>query len=1066
MNYKDIMITMAEVVQDAGVSTKILQHMDRIRNNKSEESARRWVWELIQNAKDVAREGYPVNIKIERTEKELIFSHDGKPFLVKNILSIINQISSKTNDEESTGMFGTGFITTHQLSPIVTLKSVVQDSVEVNGVAEQLPCKEFEVVLDRSAENIDDITTSVKKSLDVVRNLDAHSDVEYIPENYNTQLTYELETEEAREIARKGLEDLKYSIFYALLFVEGISTVNVIEGDSNIVYKKGQVTQLEDEIEEYILYKNEEAYRFFMTTKEEVTIAVPVDTKENHIIPLDENNPKLYVDFPLVGSEKFPLPYICNSRRLHPAEKRNWISISANATTISDNNKEVMLQTLTLFESMLSYLTREQYKNVQYFANLLPIPTRDDLEQDWFKEQIHYQVIDRLLHHTIFEVNGEYEKISDELCIPFSMDNDDEVMAIETSLKMLADYKVIDCAISWNEILRKQPLEYRTKFHAITLEEINTKFLDPNIKLKEGVTFVEYINSIYQVMMKNQTMQNLIFNNELAIFPNMCEPVELCLAKDIGNGVNIPIEYIEIFEEIDKMNYASYQRTRECNVYPFRAKKTLLHKAFQLGENAPLVMKTLKGYFTNLNHICEFNNRYNLEDPLKDEIFLKIATLRNDKAYLDLFTTIGTEKQRDFSVSYDVVYDGDREQFVEYYKFLLRNLVKTVASYQNLSQMGEVLELEEEVCCSKIQSLVNLLVNEKLDKFLDDVAILPNKKGDFRKLSVLYRNDKIDETFLELSTKLQGIENSNLQILETILLHTMIEIKIYMKSYNNTSISSKLSNTVEQLLLSGELREQKEEHQEACAILLAWIDEYADKAKIYFPNFASEEARMRLLSSKSASILNKKVKACNNLLKEYGIDSLDELGKVLEELAKSEKGYSDEKIAIGDDDQYYEGLNRQDREAYIRRVGSVGEQIAFEQLKEGYLEQGYHMVSQNAKECELQKGDVQVNLYKPDDGNYHQMGWDIREITTDQEKCVYKYYEVKSTTARDRNNIFILKNAQFNLAMSVKERFSVIIVNLIPRTLDFNFTEMKENFFEHLQEGDVTCLNKEFAFRR
>lgn len=49
----------------------------------SESSPRRWIWELLQNAKDVA--GSKVKVEIILNKDFLQFKHNGKPFLMKNI---------------------------------------------------------------------------------------------------------------------------------------------------------------------------------------------------------------------------------------------------------------------------------------------------------------------------------------------------------------------------------------------------------------------------------------------------------------------------------------------------------------------------------------------------------------------------------------------------------------------------------------------------------------------------------------------------------------------------------------------------------------------------------------------------------------------------------------------------------------------------------------------------------------------------------------------------------------------------------------------------------------------
>lgn len=69
------------VVQSA---SKIWEKISILRNLDEREKrkySRRWIWELLQNAKDVSIDS--VNVKINYFQKQIIFSHDGKNLLVK-----------------------------------------------------------------------------------------------------------------------------------------------------------------------------------------------------------------------------------------------------------------------------------------------------------------------------------------------------------------------------------------------------------------------------------------------------------------------------------------------------------------------------------------------------------------------------------------------------------------------------------------------------------------------------------------------------------------------------------------------------------------------------------------------------------------------------------------------------------------------------------------------------------------------------------------------------------------------------------------------------------------------
>ena len=139
------------------VSTKILDSIHRLMMEVNENSPRRWVWELIQNAGDAAQgEEVEIFIHLKRDGEgwRLEFSHSGRPFNVLTLTSLVNQVSGKERGpreegRESTGRFGTGFMTTHLLSRKVEVRSVIQEEGE--------DCKRFRILLDRSGTTLREI---------------------------------------------------------------------------------------------------------------------------------------------------------------------------------------------------------------------------------------------------------------------------------------------------------------------------------------------------------------------------------------------------------------------------------------------------------------------------------------------------------------------------------------------------------------------------------------------------------------------------------------------------------------------------------------------------------------------------------------------------------------------------------------------------------------------------------------------------------------------------------------------------------------------------------------------
>ncbi|MBZ5492740.1 MAG: hypothetical protein LAO76_17595 [Acidobacteriia bacterium] len=278
---------------------------------------RRWVWELIQNAKDVNIDG-KVRVRIEAdlegTDAHVTFKHNGGPFSPENIRFLIEQVSSKdrTNDSDgrptTTGKFGTGFLTTHLLS----------ERVLVRGVAEGrgFTPRKFKLSLDRSGDELQDIIDAVQAAKDSILDLDDQPEYTgYVPGKFNTAFRYELADKTARKVASAGLADLDICLPYTLSFVREIESIEYPNRRLNLQNSDGE--QLDGEVQILSVtaadpegFADPEVFSIAVLSSGLTTIALPVKQTSNGvlILPLGPDVPRLFCDFPLLGRRGVPVP--------------------------------------------------------------------------------------------------------------------------------------------------------------------------------------------------------------------------------------------------------------------------------------------------------------------------------------------------------------------------------------------------------------------------------------------------------------------------------------------------------------------------------------------------------------------------------------------------------------------------------------------------------------------------------------------------------------------------------------------------------------------------------------
>jgi len=387
---------------------KVIQILDQVRD-EGKKSRRRWIWELMQNAKDVKNTYGQVSIEIELSEDKLIFRHNGDPFRIDNLTGLIQQVSSKPSDgkdEETTGKFGTGFISTHLLSDVIIVKGIVQEPNENP--------KRIEIELNRSGETSEELMPAIERSLQLVDLID--NDIEYPPlldyaikrkeGDFDNEFIYSLLNEDAKQAAKVGVEDLKTTLPLTLTFVDKLKQIRVINhlDGEDITYKCEKKLDIK-QIKEFEIQINKDSKRAFILYSNEIySLAAEVNNlKEYKLIETQPNQPYLYRDFPLVGTDNFYFPFILNGKYLFPTEKRDSILLNGQNKK-PEHNKTIFAEAIEGSKDFIEYLISKNAHN-RYVALLSRFPTYDFEEdtREWFLNNIQSNYRKHLLKLPVIE---------------------------------------------------------------------------------------------------------------------------------------------------------------------------------------------------------------------------------------------------------------------------------------------------------------------------------------------------------------------------------------------------------------------------------------------------------------------------------------------------------------------------------------------------------------------------------------------------------------------------------------------------------------------------------------
>ena len=530
------------------IANKLIDTMMNLEQNL-ELNQRRWIWELLQNAKDVCYNNV-IKVKIDLKPDALEFSHTGKPFRTEDLVFLIEQTSSKhredkdmedekyENEEEekkininNTGKFGTGFITTHLLSRKVKIKGIWQGNEGKQNVF-----KNFELMLDRSGNSQKEMMKQIEKSFKVFQQIDleaAYSEFK-IGEKYSTKFIYELD-ERGREVAMRGIDDLKNSVLLTMLFNKQISSIRVRDRLRKTSVKYGfkefikygeekassqlniqkRVSESDGEQEggnmtfgmeifeikekgkeklskHYLAIKND---RYDLQTVFELTKHESNDSY--YITPKDPISPIIYADFPLIGSEQIPYPCYFNSHMFKPNEPRSNLIMKGNLEEVS-TNKALLLYLKEQTRQLMKLVCQNDKISNRHLMAITKTPK--DFDEEWYKKYIQ-----RKLRRTLYD-------------LPIVYNNLNEYIKLHECMIPTADIKyVLDLYDLISPIFNEKMINKDLNYIEFWLNEFDKDWeITLNVKnLFDIYNLLDFIDGKKEV---NELVKRLSFDDESEVF--------------------------------------------------------------------------------------------------------------------------------------------------------------------------------------------------------------------------------------------------------------------------------------------------------------------------------------------------------------------------------------------------------------------------------------------------------------------------------------------------------------------------------------------------------------------
>lgn len=740
-------------------------------NQPSDVDRKRWVWELIQNAKDTIASDptrNQINVRIEIEGDIVRFRHDGNPFTSDARFGLLYKYSEDKENSESTGRFGTGFLTTHCLSKVVTIESNMYSNDEKTELCG------FSVTMYRDGQ----IEKELLEGLDKME-----ESQKYYGDLFEwTTFTYHVSTDSGRRAIQLGIENFYKHITQTMLFCKELASIELNDNGkiTNIIRRPieevapnvmsaifeihGETTSIRRFLySSYHEYNKELSDRY--RADREIRIDAAIEVDENNCIVSHAGNTSHFCVLPLVGIEtQLEEPIILNSPDFEPDEERQSLLLSGQNWDEEHNNiSEVGINQIiyskvySLYDNLVSYLSSNSYGKLYLLANgLKKAKEHDKLDEKWYSENVIKNYRDVLLKYPVVEpyANKELKKLADCIFVKESK-NENEVFSLLTSLY---PDKLIKDNLEWSQFVWEEGLDiWNTEDLCKNIEEKNNW---NNITLEEGVAVTDWYNKFLTHV---QTYDER-YLKKYALLPNMNGELKKIDAENFKQGEKVSAFIIDLLVKLGK------------DVKPILLHNDVTAVSLDSKYNSQSYSADLNRLAKNIiddgNQTTKVSRLMPLISIIPNAEEKYSSEFRNQrKRFYEICTSLYSITDA-VSITDNSLLDGAWKEIDTWFVSRVLNSLKSIGSLSKLPSGLDAKWLNDALLALNIQI-------SKLDAF----EVLPNQEGNFCAHKNLYEDAGVPEEL-----KYDIFKSIDLNYKE-ILLHKDIDASAFSVNQNKTIAS-------------------------------------------------------------------------------------------------------------------------------------------------------------------------------------------------------------------------------------------------------------------------------------
>ena len=445
--------------------------------------------------------------------------HNGRGFNASEIAHVIKSGSTKDEADETThGQYGTGLLTTHLLSLKMQISGLFKD----NGISIWF---DFPLVRD------DDSPEALRKSLDKAEKSFNCSFSQNKPSklgDFTTCFGLPICEEDAQKTVRTGIETLKQSAPYVLIFNETFRSINIEDHEGTLCFEVVTPPKSDVPIQQITVMEhkngnaNERGY-LLAQDKKKTSVIVPLESnKERNVCLQVDKTPRLFKGLPLVDTESFSFPAVINNPNFTVPSTRD--NLPLEESNENKKNRDIIEEACALFVSLVEHAASNEWYHLPRWVNVPLIENQNSPSMSWLRKCVRENLIEKIRQTSVI-LNGDNNLIDPEKVKLLLAESDTSVKALWNLFEGIKGQRELlpkreeatgwcNVVKSWGDIYQGEPMSL---FSEATNGPELASFIEQNTRkdnycgevedlqnlLRDGVSAVEWLNQLHDFFNKN-----------------------------------------------------------------------------------------------------------------------------------------------------------------------------------------------------------------------------------------------------------------------------------------------------------------------------------------------------------------------------------------------------------------------------------------------------------------------------------------------------------------------------------------------------------------------------------